>query len=93
MDPRLLLGETTPLFIRLLHSQDVDLFNCLGHIHSMAHRYKPDQTPDEVLVTILTELKRVRLGIPEATAAVLKPGNSCCRLPFSSIFYFDSSFP
>ena len=29
---------------------------------------------DEVVLEVLNELKRVHLGIPEATAAILKPG-------------------
>ena len=67
------------LMIKALSShpdfQDLDLFNTLVHVHSLAPRYKPGQTPDEVLVGVLEELKKVRLGIPEATATILKSGN------------------
>ena len=52
----------------------MELFNTLGHIHSLAHRYKPDLNADDVVLPILHELKRVRLGIPEATGELLKPG-------------------
>jgi hypothetical protein len=34
----------------------------------------PDQSPDEVVLQVLQELKRLRLGIPEVTADLLRPG-------------------
>ena len=44
----------------------------LVHIHSQAHRFIPDESPDQVVQKILKKLKRVKLGISSETSTLLQ---------------------
>lgn len=46
-----------------LERRELSLSRTLVHIHSLSHRYHPDETPDQVVHTVLKELHRQHLGV------------------------------
>ncbi len=56
-----------------LEEHDSQLFKTLLYVHNNAHRYRPNDDPDQIVIEVLKELRRLEVGLPTFSTSLLKP--------------------
>ena len=57
---------------------DVDLFQSLNHIVTLAPRYRPNTNLEDILKPVLEDMLDLKIGMPESVASMLKRNLEGC---------------